>query len=284
MRPEHDGRAWYRIRFDSTPTDLTAVLIERACTNAHIWLNGSLISSNGTLREPITRHCYHPYWVALPGQLLKSEGNVLDIQVAGYAFAHVAARQRHAGLSQIWIGPQQELRDRDDSQYFWNITIAQIIGVSLAVFGMVMLMLVLFALRKQDRYFLYFGLTMIGWALLGIRLYWVHMPVPGWASEVLIVSLFPPVVACAIQFLMHYVRQPNSIVTRLLMLQALAVAVILLLMGVDWIFKLGSIVFTLLALEFIAALIYAGWHAWRLMRTDFWVIGSALLGAITHSQ
>ncbi len=277
MRPEHAGTAWYRIQFDAPSADLAAVLIERACTNAHIWLNGSLISSNGTLLDPITRHCYQPYWVALPAQLLKSQGNVLDIQLAGYAFAQVAARQRHAGLSQVWIGSQDVLRDRYESLYFWNITIAQIIGASLAVFGMVMLML--FALRKQDRYFLYFGLTMIGWAGLGIRLYWEHMPLPGWAGEIFIISLFPPVVACAIQFLMHYVRRPKSIVTRLLMLQALAVPAILLLMGVDWIFKLGSIVFTLLALEFIAALIYAGWHAWRLMRTDFWVIGSALLGA-----
>jgi two-component system, NarL family, sensor histidine kinase UhpB len=277
LRPAHAGQAWYRIRFDAPPADLAAVFIERACTNANIWLNGSLINANGALLDPITRHCYHPYWAAMPVPLLKSQGNVLDIQLAGYAFDHVAARQRHAALSGIWIGSQQELRARYDEQYFWNITIAQIIGVSLAVFGMVILML--FALRKQDRHFLYFGLTMIGWALLGIRLYWEHMPLTGWASEMLIISSFPPVVGCAIQFLMHYVRQPKIMVTRLLVLQAVAVPTALLLMGADWIFRLGSLVFTTLAVEFMVALVYAGWHAWRQMRTDFWIVGSALVAA-----
>jgi two-component system, NarL family, sensor histidine kinase UhpB len=274
IRPEHAGQAWYRIRFDTAPAEFSAVLIERACTHAHIWLNGSLLSQSGSLQEPISRNCYYPHWAALPAQLLKPQGNVLDIQLAGYPFAHVAARQRHAGLSQVLLGSQEQLRSEYDYQYFWNITVAQIIGVSITVFGMALLML--FAVRRQDSYFLYFGLTLVGWAFLSVRLYWQEIPLPGWATEILITSLFPPVVACAIQFLLHYVSRPQSWVARALLIQVIAVPLVMWVMGENWVFRLGSAVFTLLAVEFLIALLYAGWQAWRHMRTDFWVLGSAL--------
>ncbi len=274
LRPEYAGQAWYRIRFDAAPSDVSAVLIERACTHAHIWLNGSLVKRSGSLHDPISRQCYYPHWANLPAQLLKPQGNVLDIQLAGYAFSQVAARQRHAGLSPVLLGSEQQLRSEYERLYFWNITVAQIIGVSITFFGLVLLML--FAVRRQDRYFLYFGLTLIGWALIGIRLYWQEIPLPGWMTEILITSLFPIVVACAIQFLLHYVSRPQVWVARALWVQAITVPLVMLLMGSSWIFRLGSAVFTLLAVQFLLALLYAGWQAWRHMRTDFWVMGSAL--------
>lgn len=272
---DHTKRAWYRIQFDASPAEFSAVLIERACTNAHIWLNGILISQSGSLHEPISRHCYHPHLAALPAQLLKPQGNVLDIQLAGYPFLQVAARQRHAGLSPVRIGSQVLMQAHYERQYFWNITVAQIIGVSLGVFSFAMLMM--FAVRRQDNYFLYFGLMLGGWALIGVRLYWQEIPLAGWMTEIVITALLPPVVAFGIQFLLHYVNRPRAWIARLLLAQAIVVPVLMLLLGAQRIFPIASIVFTLLCLEFIAVLVYAGFMAWRSMRTDFWVMGCALV-------
>jgi two-component system, NarL family, sensor histidine kinase UhpB len=270
-------QAWYSLEFAKPPGDLPAIYITRACTNLMLWVNGQLIGSGGSMNEPFTRNCYYPQLFTLPSSLLKANGNVLQIRLVGYAPREIAAKQRQAGLSEIQVGPEAQLRPQYDNRYFWNITMTQIIGVTLALMGMIFLMLSIG--RKSDRHLFYFGLTLVGWAALSIRLYWQDIPLPGWASEIMIVSLFPPVVAVAILFLMHYVKRPKRWLAQALIVQTIAIPCILILMGKNWLYLLGSLVFTGLALEFLAALVYAGWYAWRLMRTDFWIVGSALLVA-----
>ena len=71
------------------------------CSNLEVYLNGQLVHSGGRMSEPVTRNCNHPQLVSLPAALLRAEGNMLDIKVAGYALQQVASRQRAGGLSAL---------------------------------------------------------------------------------------------------------------------------------------------------------------------------------------
>ena len=274
-RPDYSGSVWYRLHFSAPTAQLPAVYLPRVCTNAQVWVNGTLVGSGGAMQEPIARNCYAPQLHSLPSGLLRPEGNVLDIRLVGYAANEVAARQRFAGLSAVMVGAEAALREQHDEQYFWNITIAQIIGGALLVFGLIVLMLAW--VRPSDQYFLYFGLTLIGWAVIGIRLYWRDVPINGPVSEVLITSLFPPVVGFGVLFLLSFVRRQLRWLIPALVAQAIAVPLLMLASGTASTFRIGSTVFTLIAIEFVVALIWSGMVAWKHMRTDFWIMGIALL-------
>ena len=65
-------------------------------------LNGRRIFSGGRMEEPITRNCHYPQLVTLPGGLLLSSGNVLDLHVQGHAAAarrRAPARRRALGAA-----------------------------------------------------------------------------------------------------------------------------------------------------------------------------------------
>ncbi len=68
-RPKEDGPVWYRLAFDAPalPNRLLAVYLERARSNAEVYLNGRMIYSGGRMTEPVTRNCYYLQLVALPG-------------------------------------------------------------------------------------------------------------------------------------------------------------------------------------------------------------------------
>lgn len=267
------GHHWYLLTFDDPAVALPAFYIERGCTNVELWINGTLVKSGGRMSEPLTRNCYYPQLFELPRMLLKPRDNQLAIRVAGYPLAQVTARQRLGGLSALHLGPEPELRARYESQLFWKVTVARIIGAVLALFGVFMLMLG--RLRAGDRFFYHIGFAMIGWAALGTRLYLRDIPLPGMTAEIVITSLFPPVVYAAVQFLIHYVRRQQRWITLGLALQCVIVPPALLLAAPDHLFALASVVYTLLAVEFVAALLFFGWHSWHTMRADFWLIGAA---------
>jgi len=276
--PGFNGQRWYRIVFDDPGVELPAVYIERVCSNAEVWINGSLIGRGGRMTEPITHNCYYPQLFNIPHSVLKPQGNRLDIRVVGYPLAQVSARQRAGGLSPLQIGPEAELRPLHDTRYFWNITVIQIIGASMVLFGG--LMLALGWGRRQEPHFLYFAALQLGFSLIGLRVYLQHLPLPGLSIEVLYGAIFPPVVLAAIQFLLHYARRPLRWVTVLLCAQCVVIPLALVWAAPDHLLLLASVAYTLFAAEFVAALLYFAWHTWREMRPDFWLIGGAELLAV----
>ena len=102
-QPRHEGGVWYRVHFDPGPSldrnDLLGLFVERACSQLDVYLNGRRIHSGGRGSEPAARDCHYPQLVSVPGGLVLSQGNVLDLHVRGYALHNVAARERAGGLS-----------------------------------------------------------------------------------------------------------------------------------------------------------------------------------------
>lgn len=266
---------WYQMTFDDAGWSLPAVYVERACTNLEVWVNGQLVGSGGSMVEPLTRNCYFPHLFRFQRSLLRAKGNRLDIRVVGYPQEMVASRQRGGGLSQVLIGEQAELAPRHGSRFFWNIVLAQVFGICMLLVGL--LITALGWARRQDRHNLYFGMALVLWAGMGVRLYAQHLPFTVQAGETLVTALYAPFGYALVQFLLHYVRQPRRWVRRVLLWQCLAIPLVLVLAPAQLLAATAAGVYGLLGCEFLLAFAFFAWHCWHAMRSDFWLMGASLL-------
>ncbi len=270
--PHFKGEHWYQLVFDDPGAADPAVYLERVCTNAEVWINGTLVGSGGAMVGSVARNCYYPQLYRFARSLLVERGNRMDIHVLGLPLAQVAARQRGGGVSRVQIGPESELRGRYESRYFWNITVAQILGASMVLFGIAIVSLGW--VRRQDRHYLYFGATQVLWGLLGLRLYVQQVPWSLANTEIVIASVFPWVVFAVVQFLLHYIGLVRRWVVGLLVTQGVVVPLVFLAVPPDRVFLVASSIYTLLALEFCVALAVFTWQGWRVQRRAFWIFGA----------
>jgi two-component system sensor histidine kinase UhpB len=276
--PRHDGTAWYRIRFDA-PTqpqraDLLALYVERVCSNLEVWLNGRRIHSGGRMDEPVTRNCHYPQLVTLPGGLLLSTGNVLDLRVHGHAAQRVAARQRAGGLSALRIGPQSVLAPLHAERLFWNVSAVQAANLLLGVLGL--LLLVLNWNNPRDPSLSYFGLTAMGWALLSTRLWWRDVPLDDGTVEFLVCTAFTPILALGVQFLLSHAQVRSRLLEAALLAQCVVLPMSLLLAGPGRLFLMAGAWYVVLAAEAVAAMGLYLLITWRHRRVDFWPMAVVL--------
>ena len=259
-RPDFGGVLTYAVSFDLAPNGtrvpdgLLALYVERACTNVEVSLNGHVIGRGGQMSEPVTRNCYHPQLFTLPAALLDPSGrNALNLRVVGFPSGEVAARQRAAGLSQLQVGPEAELRPRYERRLFWNVTVLQVGSATLTMVGL--FMLGLGWVRRTQPAYLYLGGLLIGWSLISARV-WAHdLPMTHWASEVLISSTVAPVVAFAILFLQRYGGLRYRWVDLFLWAQCLLVPLTIAVVGREHLFTLMNLWFLVFAIEVAAATI-----------------------------
>lgn len=105
--PEHDGEAWYRLRFtipenrfpeQQGSEDFHASLrLQGVSAQASVWLNGTFVG----------RHlgAFSPFEINITEALLKDEPNILSIRVRDKAAFHAAASDQAAeGVSRIPLG------------------------------------------------------------------------------------------------------------------------------------------------------------------------------------
>jgi len=271
-RPGYEGSVWYRTGFDrppgTDPHELLALYIERACSNVEVYLNGHRIFSGGRMSEPVTRNCHYPQLVTLPAALLQERGNLLDLQVQGHALARVASRQRAGGLSALEIGPQAVLAAAYEQRLFWNVTSVQVVGVVLAVLGLVTL--ALGWANRGESYLMHFGWLALGWALMSARLWWRDLPWDTGVMESLFCVGFAPVAGLAVQFLLSYAGLRMRRIEIALAVQWVLVPATLLLAGPNHLFLMASGWYVLLMAEFFAAVGLYLRETWHSRRDDFW--------------
>ena len=280
--PRHDGKVWYRVRFtapvQNPRSDLLALYIERVCSNLEVVLNGRRVFSGGRMDEPVTRNCHYPQLVPLPGALLLSDGNVLELRVHGHAAQHVAARQRAAGLSELRIGPHSELAALHARQLFWNVRAVQAINLALGVLGAIT---VAFAWsHRREASLGYFGLTAIGVALLSVRLWWRDIPLDDGTVEFLVCTSFTPILALGVQFLLSHAQVRSRLLEAALLAQCVVLPMSLLLAGPGRLFLMSASWFVVLIVEVIAAMTLYLRITRRVRRADFWAMATILTALV----
>lgn len=273
------GVAEYRMHFDAPGGNaLLGVYVARACSTLQVFVNGELVGSGGRMEQPFPRNCYYPNLFPLPRALLKAQGNELRVQVAGHAFGEAASRQRSSGVSAVQLGSLDDLQAQYESRYFWNITVAQIISVSLLGFG-----LALFGLwlaRRRDRYMLYFALFAIGWAALTARLFTRVSFGSNWATEAFLTFAFFPVVSCAMLFLMRLLGRRWLWMDRALAFQSVAIALLVVATPRAQLLGAATALYLFGTVEFLACVFAFLVIAWRTHRMDFWLVGLVLVHSI----
>lgn len=278
-RPGHDGATWYRVEFPAPPVaadELPVLYIPRACQNVEVFLNGSRIARGGRMTLPYARHCYESMVVALPVGLLMPQGNRLELQVVGHPLERVAARQRAAALSELYIGPQSLLEPASERQRFWNVTAAQVVAVTLVVLG---LFVIGIGWVRDVTYLLHFGAVCLGWAALSARVWWVDIPLPNETVEFVICCAFVLLAVIGTLFLLRYAGVPPSRREWLLWGEVAATPVVLMIAGPDRLFVLAAAFYTLMAAQIIAAAAIYLWTAWRHKHDERWVM-TAILGLL----
>ncbi len=285
-RPGYNGSVWYRIHFDASQKGRQALLgayLERACSAVEVQLNGQVLYRAGGADELLSRQCYEPHLISLPGFLLRPGDNQLDIRLTGHPLEQVTARQRAGGLGAVHIGDWQALRRMADAQSFWAVTISQIIGGVLVVLGGFAVGL---AWVRRLPYLWHFGLLTLTWAALTSRLWFSSLPLSGPLAEVLIATVFALMAAFAVKFLLGYaghglhhegeqreVRWVNRVLVGQLMLLP---ATLLLARGSHYLFDVARGWYVVLALEVLASVGYFIWHAGRTRRAEFLVMSGTL--------
>lgn len=277
-QPRHEGSVWYRVQFDPglslDRNDLLGLFVERACSQLDVYLNGRRIHSGGRGGEPSARDCHYPQLVPVPGGLVLSQGNVLDLRVRGYALQNVAARERAGGLSTLRIGAYDDMALMHERAVFWNVTLVKIVSLALATLGIVMVGLAW--VNRRDAPLGYYGLMALGMALLSARLWWRAVPLDNATVEFLACLSFTPVLGLAVQFLLSFAGVRSRMIEAALLTQCVLLPMSLLLAGPGRLFAMTGAWYIVLALEALGAMLLHLRISWRDRRAEFWPMAATL--------
>ncbi len=280
-QPRHDGGVWYRVQFDPgislDRTDLLALYVARACSTLDVYLNGRRIHNGGLTADPVARNCHYPQLVSIPGGLVLSQGNVLDLHVYGHALQRVAARERAGGLSELRVGPYDEMAELHASAQFWSVTMVKIVSLALGMLGIVLVALA--RANRRDAPLGYYGLMAIGWAMLSARHWWRDIPLDNATFEFLICLSFTPILGLAVQFLLSYAGVRSRVIEAVLLAQCIVLPMSLLLAGPARLFSMATAWYLVLSVEALGAMVLHLRISWRERRGDFWPMVVVLAAA-----
>jgi signal transduction histidine kinase len=170
----HAGEGSFEVAFElpGEPTEPYAVLIPHIGNRADIWLNGSLLSRLGDGPASIARpggnantssgssnHVHAPRYYTIAPQVLQKT-NLIRIQLRADA-------NRRAGLSSVTVGLQHVIAAQYATQYFWQVTLPQMVALVLLLVAVFSASLALTqpALRKL------FALTAASCLLWALHIY-----------------------------------------------------------------------------------------------------------------
>ncbi|MDQ6685061.1 MAG: ATP-binding protein [Pseudomonadota bacterium] len=255
-KPGYTGVVWYRVEFTfgraALPDELLALYVEQACSNLQVLLNGRLIYSGGRMVEPVTRHCAQPHLVTLPPALLNADGNVLHLRVLGEPVQSVGSVRRAGRLSALELGTQSALSAAHAGRTFWEP--AWVRGSSLVLFALGCLMLAIGWLHRREVYFSYFGTLCLGVGVMSMAVWSLDLPWENSVTEFMLVSGWPVLLACAVQFLLSFAGLRSRAIENVVALQWVAVPLTLMLAGKSHLFLVANAWYVLLSAELLGVL------------------------------
>ena len=258
---------WYRLAFDlpgaQAPGPMAAY-IAQACSNVRVRFNGISLLAQGRMLDPITDHCYEPLLVPLPTELLRSQGNLLDVQLAGYARQQLNSSQRSARLSVVEIGPLEQLAQRHARATFWRQDLPKALNAMLIM--MALTTGVLAILYRRERHLLFLSGLMLAWVLLSTRFWIGALPLQRHWLEIGLSTCLPFITLFALQFLLLEMGWRNARLNAVLLAQCALVPVSLMAVGPGLHFIVASVWTALLAAELMAGMGFHLWLRWQAVK------------------
>ena len=154
--PSRSGTVTYRLHLPDTALqgEQSAVFIRRAGNVFRLSLGGQAVVSYGDARAPQADYSREPVLVLLPQALVAATGNELRIDVSGEA-------GREPGLSEVWVGPLQELQPLYQAAVAAQVRSAWFVASASAAMGLLALLL---GWRTREARYAWFGIASLLWA------------------------------------------------------------------------------------------------------------------------
>lgn len=133
--PGENGRAQYVINLPAYAVtagkEPYAIFIPRVGNQVQVYLNGYLVDAPSDLDDSWQDSSKQPYWLAIPTVLLLTDRpNILRLHTTVQAL-------RWGGLSEIYYGPAQELRNQYTTLYWWKQSSYIVIFGALFLMGVI---------------------------------------------------------------------------------------------------------------------------------------------------
>lgn len=255
--PDHDGVVWYRIRWHQADTTApVGLLVEYVCLASAIYVNGSLVSSDRHLVEPLSRSWIKPRYFLLDAPLLRAGENTLLVRVSG-----LSAYQ--PGFGTVTVGDPDAVRARYERDLFKRFEI-KLINVAMSlVLGSIFLMMWL--LRRQDTVYGWFALSELAGSVYG----WNYLASSPWpfastdAWQAFIAAMWVVAGSCYAVFLLRFGEARFPRVERMMGLSCLA-ALACLVFAPHW---MGEHRMPWVVIGSVCYYASTGWFVMRALRT-----------------
>lgn len=269
-RPGAGGVGRYRIGFSlsAAPQEPYAVYIRRVSAQGRVFVNDIYVGGGAFDEQPTRNFGNRAQLFVVPPGLLHAGENMIEIQVLGYA-------NFRSGLSAIELGSEARLRPEFDRRYLLQ-TIGPLVTSSItgaiAIFA-----LVLWAQRRSEQMYGYFGVATLIWALRNLNLYMVETALPPYAWTVFALSGNGLFFIFFAFFLLRYTGTHWPWLERTLWTLALLGPLSILVAGWDAMHPtLTAWGMALLPLSLLLLFLSVR-HAWRSARTEAVLIAASFL-------
>lgn len=159
--PDFDGVVWYRVTWEqAAPPQPTGLMLRYLAMAGAVYLNGTPISRDARLVEPLTRSWNTPrHWLLAP-PLLKPGRNTLLVRVSG-----IAAYQ--PGLGPFTLGEPTAVQALYEHERFVRRDL-QILGLAVAS-TLVVFFGTLWLIRRRESAYGWFAAVALLWLLFGLN-------------------------------------------------------------------------------------------------------------------
>ena len=274
--PDHDGVVWYRLHWRQDDANRpTALLIDYLCMTGAVYVNGSLIGSDPSLVEPLSRTWNSPQYYLLSAPVLRQGENTLLVRVSGL-------KAYQPGFGTVSVGDPAVVHAQYRSDRFRRYDIKLINLAMSAVLGGMFLLIWL--LRRQETVYGWFALSELAGSLYGVNFIatstWPFSSTDGW--QAFITAMYMAAGASYSMFLLRYCECRYPRLERTMgVLCLLGLMAALLAPGwmgpqrTPWIVLGGAFFY-----------VGIGWflvRAWRVRRVDYVVMAACVLAPVLVS-
>ena len=199
-------QVWYRA---TTQVDKTHLMYgEYTCPLLHIMLPFILMClgwQGGGFHEPVSRHHNEPLLFTFSSELLKTGSNQVHLRVK-------ASFHEQGLLDEFYLAPASQLYDA----YWWKhfLRVDFIKWITLAMFGMAMIVFAFWMARRQDVIYGLFSLELFFWATHNLNLFVSEIPVSARVWEAMTMSTLGWTICTMIFFNHRYVGYANKSVEK----------------------------------------------------------------------